>query len=97
MSPRPGGSGGSYSSYYSSSNPWTEEVQFSIESFYDTKPMFITGFAFDVLTMVVLILGIVWACLIRNHRGAMGGVISSLVAWLMYVDSPSDQEIDANS
>lgn len=62
-----------------------------------TKELFIVGFVFDVLTMVVLILGIVWACMIRSQRVPLRGVISSLVAWLMYVNFPSGLGIDANS
>lgn len=87
MSPRRGGSGGSYYGGYGyyNTNPWEDEVDFSMESLVESKSFFIAGFAFDVLTVIALIGFLVWACLIRNHRGSMRGVIVSVVTWLMYV------------
>lgn len=84
MSPRRGGSGGYYGGYYTD-NPWNNEVSFSLESLSEPKSYFIAGFSFDVLTVVALIGFLVWACLIRNHRGSMRGVIVSIVTWLLYV------------
>lgn len=80
MSPRRG-SGGSYYGYYG--NPWNDEVSLSLKYVYGPESFFIAEFVFDLLTMIALIGFLVWACLIRNHRGSMRGVIASLVAWLL--------------
>lgn len=74
-----------YGSYSSISDAWHNEVDFSMERLYEPKSMFIAGFAFDVLTLIALIGFLVWACLIRNPRGSLKGVVSSIVTWLMYV------------
>ena len=86
MSPRRGSRGSYYGGYdYYNTNPWSEEVEFRMESLVDPKSFFIAEFTFYILTVIALIGFTVWACLIRNHRGSMRGVIVSLVTWLMYV------------
>lgn len=47
--------------------------------------MFNAEFAFDVLTVIALIGFIVWACLIRNPRGSLKGVLVFQSTWLVYV------------
>lgn len=70
-------------SYYYNEDPWSTYIKLTTEDLYESKSMFIAGFAFDVLTLAALICGVVWACLIRNHKGALKGVLASLFAWLL--------------
>lgn len=83
MAPRRGGSGSSSYSSYGESR-WNDEIYFSLDDVYSPSN-FIAGFAFDVLTLVALIVFIVWACTIRNHRGQLNGVLSALFSWLLAV------------
>lgn len=85
MAPRRGGGGSSssYSSYYSN-NPWSQEVEFSLDMT-RSKTLFIAGFAFDVLTIIALIGFLVWTCLIHNGRGQLKGVLWALLTYLLYV------------
>lgn len=71
---------------HSGSDAWSREYRLSVNDLRQSKSLYIAGFAFDVLTLAALICGIVWACMIRNHRGALEGVLTSLFTWLMYVD-----------
>ncbi|KAJ5127871.1 hypothetical protein N7448_008650 [Penicillium atrosanguineum] len=72
-----------YSYGYSNSNPWSREYRLSLDRLDQPKSLFIAEFAFDVLTLAALICGIIWACLIRNHRGVLKGVLTSLFTWLI--------------
>lgn len=79
-------SGSYYGGYgYYNTNPWNNKVEFTMDRLVEPKSFFIADFTFEVLTMIALIGFLVWACLIRNHRGSMRGVVVSLVTWLMYV------------
>ncbi|KAJ5690672.1 hypothetical protein N7462_005064 [Penicillium macrosclerotiorum] len=84
MSPRRGSGSSSYGYYYGYDNPWAEEIQFSMDSLL-SKSLFIAGFAFDVLTVLALICFLVWACIVRNHRGQMRGVVITIITWLLAV------------
>ncbi|KAJ5159594.1 uncharacterized protein N7482_006598 [Penicillium canariense] len=82
MAPRrSSGGSSSSSSYYSDDNPWSQEIQFSLDAV-RSKSLFIAGFAFDVLTILALIIFLVWACIIPNGRGQLKGVLSALFAYL---------------
>jgi hypothetical protein len=70
-----------YSYYYE--DPWSTYITLSTKDLYESKSLFIAGFAFDVLTLAALICGVVWACLIRDHKGVLKGVLTSLFAWLL--------------
>lgn len=83
--------------HYGNSDAWSREITLSADELYQSKTLFITGFAFDVLTLAVLICGIVWACLIRNRSGSLKGVLPSLFAWLAYVNRLHYAETDANT
>ncbi|KAJ5194718.1 uncharacterized protein N7498_008156 [Penicillium cinerascens] len=72
-----------YNRYFNGPSVWNDKVTLSTDSLYETKSLYIVGFSFDVLTLAALICGVVWACLIRNHRGALKGVLPSLIAWLV--------------
>lgn len=80
MAPRRGSSGSS-GSYYYSNNAWSQETSFSL-NYVPSKTLFIAGFAFDVLTILALISFLIWACLIRNGRGQLNGVIPALSVYL---------------
>jgi hypothetical protein len=70
-------------SYYYNEDPWGISITLTTKDLYESKSLFIAGFAFDVLTLAALMGGVVWACLIRNHKGALKGVLTSLFAWLL--------------
>lgn len=80
MAPRRG-SGGFASSYYGSSSAWSVETSFSLDM-YESKSLFIAGFAFDVLFALALIGFLTWACLIRNHNGQKKGLVMAIITWL---------------
>lgn len=86
MAPRrsSSGSSSSYSDYYYNNNPWSQEVQFSLDAL-PSKTLFIAGFAFDVLTVLALIGFLIWACLVHNGRGQLKGVLPALITFLVYV------------
>ena len=75
-----------YSYAHSGSDAWNREYRLTLNSLDQPKALFIAEFAFNVLTLATLICGIIWACMIRNHRGALKGVLTSLITWLMYVN-----------
>jgi hypothetical protein len=85
MAPRrsSGGSSSSSSSYYND-NPWSQDIQFSLDVL-RSKTLFIAGFAFDVLTILALIGFLIWTCLIHNGRGQLKGVLPALLLYLAYV------------
>jgi hypothetical protein len=68
---------------YDYEDPWATSIELTTKDLYESKSLFIAGFAFHVLTLAALICGVVWACLIRNHQGALKGVLTSLFAWLL--------------
>ncbi|KAJ5568103.1 hypothetical protein N7450_010589 [Penicillium hetheringtonii] len=83
MAPRRG-SGGFGSSYYGSSSAWSVETSFSLDM-YESKSLFIAGFAFDVLFALALIGFLTWACLIRNHNGQKKGLVMAIITWLCFM------------
>lgn len=71
---------------YSGSSAWNREYRLTLDSIDQPKPLFIAEVAFNILTLAALTCGIIWACMIRNHRGALKGILTSLITWLMYVN-----------
>ncbi|KAJ5584982.1 uncharacterized protein N7459_004782 [Penicillium hispanicum] len=82
MSPRNSGSDDYYSSYADTRSLWNEKITLSVYDL-ESSSLFYAGFVFDILTLVALISFLVWACVIRNHRGQMRGVISTILSWLV--------------
>ncbi|KAF3385618.1 hypothetical protein F1880_002974 [Penicillium rolfsii] len=84
MAPRRSGGGGSSSSYsdYSSNNPWSQEIEFSLDML-KSKTIFIAGFAFDALTVIALVAFLVWTRLIHKGRGQWKGVLWALLTYLL--------------
>ena len=83
-------------SNYNYNSLWEQKIPFELDQF-QSKSRFIASFAFDCLTFIALLIFLVWACNIRNHRGKLKGVVCTLLAWAMYVDpslSVAEQNTD---
>ncbi|KAJ6133968.1 hypothetical protein N7523_000290 [Penicillium sp. IBT 18751x] len=72
-----------YSYGYSGADAWNREYRLTLDNLDQPKPLFYAQFAFSVLTLAALIGGTIWACTIRNHGGAMKGMLTSLITWLI--------------
>jgi hypothetical protein len=88
MAPRRGGS--SYGSYYDSS-PWSETTILSLNyglsgygynnDYYRT--LFITRFAFDILSLLAFVVFLIWVCTIRNRGLPLKGIIWALISFIL--------------
>ncbi|KAJ5268905.1 hypothetical protein N7497_010369 [Penicillium chrysogenum] len=79
MAPRRGG-GGYYSSY-GNDNPWSETIVLTLGS-YLRKSLYITEFAFHILSLIAFVAFLIWACTIRNRSLALKGAICALTSFI---------------
>lgn len=69
MAPRRGG-GGFSSGYYGDNDPWKDEAWLTLDYYPPyQKTLFLTSFAFSVLTLVAFLILDIWACRIHNLPG----------------------------
>lgn len=88
MAPRRGGS--SFVTY-SDSSPWSEKTILSLDYGYngygpnnsDYRTMFITRFAFDIISLAALIVFLIWSCTIRNRGLPLKGLIWALFSFIL--------------
>ncbi|KAJ5812987.1 PDZ-binding protein CRIPT [Penicillium robsamsonii] len=80
MAPRRGG-GGFSSSSYGDDSPWSETIWLSLEG-YQGKGFFFAQFAFDILTLIALVIFLIWACTIRNRGLPLTGIICALTSFI---------------
>lgn len=89
MAPRRGGS--SYSSSSFDSSAWSQTTILSLDYGYNGygpnksnyRTLFLTRFAFDILSLLVLIGFIIWSCTIRNRGLPLKGVIYALLSFIL--------------
>ncbi|KAJ5800329.1 uncharacterized protein N7518_002397 [Penicillium psychrosexuale] len=79
MAPRRGS--GSYFSYVDD-NPWSDTIWLSLEYYYpdEYKPLFITQFVFDILSLLAFVAFLIWACRIRNRNLPLKALICALIS-----------------
>ncbi|KAI1839029.1 hypothetical protein DTO006G1_823 [Penicillium roqueforti] len=79
MAPRRGS--GSYSSYVDD-NPWSDTTWLSLEHYYpdEYKPLFITQFVFDIISLLAFVAFLIWACRIRNRSLPLKALICALIS-----------------
>ena len=95
MAPRRG-SGNYYS--YGDDNPWSDTIWLSLEYYYPDayKPLFITQFVFDILSLLAFVAFLIWACRIRNRSLPLKGLICALISFIWYVEKPGPNRQFAN-
>ncbi|CAI7633085.1 unnamed protein product [Penicillium glandicola] len=77
-------SGSYYSSSYNDYNPWSVKVLLSLSNYLDGyKPLFITRFTFDLLSLLAFGAFLRWACQIRNRSLPLKGLICVLVFFIL--------------